>query len=59
MIAIANRDLTEASVGPRSVVVTSPDKIDECKWELEADTEKFIEAIEVSPMPSGCCYKLD
>jgi hypothetical protein len=29
------------------VVVTSPDKIDECKWELEADTEKFMEAIEV------------
>jgi hypothetical protein len=41
------RDLTEAPVGPRSVVVSSPDKIDDCKWELEAHTEKFIEAIEV------------
>jgi hypothetical protein len=41
------RDLTEAPIGPRSIVVTSPDKIDECKWEFEADTEKFLEAIEV------------
>ena len=37
----------QAPVGPRSVVATSPDKIAECKWELEADTEKFMEAIEV------------
>jgi leukotriene-A4 hydrolase len=29
------------------VVVTSPDKLDECKWELEADTETFITTIEV------------
>lgn len=41
------RDLTEAPIGPRSLVVTSPDRLDECKWELEADTEKFMEAIEV------------
>ncbi|OKL60722.1 Leukotriene A-4 hydrolase-like protein [Talaromyces atroroseus] len=46
LFAIASGDLTEAAVGPRSVVVTSPDKIEECKWELEADTEKFMEAIE-------------
>lgn len=39
--------MTKASVGPRSVVVTSPDKIDECKWELEEHTEKFMKAIEV------------
>ena len=42
-----NRDISEASIGPRSVVATSPDKLDECRWELEADTEKFINTIEV------------
>lgn len=26
--------------------MTSPDRIAECQWELEADTNKFIEAIE-------------
>jgi leukotriene-A4 hydrolase len=29
------------------VVATSPDKLEECKWELEADTESFIKTIEV------------
>lgn len=42
-----NRDIAEAAIGPRSAVATSPDKLEECKWELEADTEKFINAIEV------------
>jgi len=28
-------------------VATSPDKLEECKWELEADTETFINTIEV------------
>lgn len=46
-LTLTSRDLTEAPVGPRSVVVSSPDKIDDCQWELEAHTEKFIEAIEV------------
>lgn len=41
------RDISEAAIGPRSVVATSPDKLEECRWELEADTEKFINAIEV------------
>lgn len=40
-------DISEAAIGPRSVVATSPDKVQECQWELEADTEKFIGAIEV------------
>lgn len=29
------------------MVATSPDKLEECKWELEADTETFINTIEV------------
>lgn len=40
-------DVAEAPIGPRSVVATSPDKLEECKWELEADTENFITTIEV------------
>lgn len=42
-----SRDISEAAIGPRSIVATSPDKLQECQWELEADTEKFINAIEV------------
>ncbi|OJJ84939.1 bifunctional aminopeptidase/epoxide hydrolase [Aspergillus glaucus CBS 516.65] len=46
LFALASGDISEATIGPRSVVATSPDKVEECKWELEADTEKFINAIE-------------
>ena len=40
-------DIAEATIGPRSRVATSPDRLEECRWELEADTEKFIHTIEV------------
>ncbi|KAL4997768.1 leukotriene A-4 hydrolase [Aspergillus recurvatus] len=46
LFALASGDIAEASIGPRSVVATSPDKVEECKWELEADTERFINTIE-------------
>ncbi|KAL4925877.1 bifunctional aminopeptidase/epoxide hydrolase [Aspergillus undulatus] len=46
LFALASGDIAEASVGPRSVVATSPDKLRECQWELEADTERFINTIE-------------
>ncbi|KAL4947676.1 leukotriene A-4 hydrolase [Aspergillus filifer] len=46
LFALASGDIAEASVGPRSVVATSPDKLQECQWELEADTERFIDTIE-------------
>lgn len=42
-----NREIAEAPIGPRSRVAASPDKLEECKWELEADTEKFMQAIDV------------
>lgn len=45
-------DVAEAPIGPRSVVATSPDKLEECKWELEADTENFITTIEVHILSS-------
>ncbi|KAJ5630562.1 uncharacterized protein N7484_010662 [Penicillium longicatenatum] len=55
LFAIASGDVSQASIGPRSVVATSPDKLEECKWELEADTESFIKTIEkiVSPYAWG------
>ncbi|KAL2221446.1 leukotriene A-4 hydrolase [Thermoascus aurantiacus ATCC 26904] len=46
LFALASGDIVEGTIGPRSVVATSPDKLEECKWELEADTEKFINTIE-------------
>ncbi|KAJ5788107.1 hypothetical protein N7457_003097 [Penicillium paradoxum] len=46
LFAIASGDVAEAPIGPRSVVATSPDKLEECKWELEGDTENFITTIE-------------
>ncbi|KAJ5140596.1 hypothetical protein N7448_004004 [Penicillium atrosanguineum] len=46
LFAIASGDVSEAPIGPRSVVATSPDKLEDCKWELEADTETFITTIE-------------
>ncbi|ETN37058.1 leukotriene A-4 hydrolase/aminopeptidase [Cyphellophora europaea CBS 101466] len=44
LFAIASGDLSFASVGPRSTVATGPDELQECKWELEADTEKYLKA---------------
>lgn len=40
-------DIATASIGPRSVVATGPEEIQGSKWELEADTERFIQAAEV------------
>ncbi|KAJ5777112.1 hypothetical protein N7520_000358 [Penicillium odoratum] len=55
LFAIASGDVAQASIGPRSVVATSPDKLEECTWELENDTENFIKTIEkiVSPYVWG------
>ncbi|KAL2842956.1 leukotriene A-4 hydrolase [Aspergillus pseudoustus] len=46
LFALASGDIEEAPIGPRSRVATSPDKLRECQWELEADTERFIQTIE-------------
>ncbi|KAK2762761.1 hypothetical protein FQN54_000935 [Arachnomyces sp. PD_36] len=51
LFAVASGDIVEAPIGPRSVVVTSPDKLEECKWELEADTENYMNAIEKIVFP--------
>lgn len=46
LFAIASGDIVSSSIGPRSVVATSPDKITACVDELSADTENFIQAAE-------------
>ncbi|KAL4916889.1 leukotriene A-4 hydrolase [Aspergillus aurantiobrunneus] len=46
LFALASGDIVEASIGPRSVVATSPDELQGCQWELQADTERFINTIE-------------
>ncbi len=46
LFAIASGDIATASVGPRSLVSTGPEELTDAKWELENDTEKFIEIAE-------------
>ena len=43
LFALASGDIATAKIGPRSTVATGPDELEECKWELEKDTEKFME----------------
>jgi len=46
LFALASGDIATASIGPRSLVSTGPEELAAAKWELEADTEKFIEVAE-------------
>jgi len=46
LFAIASGDIATASIGPRSLVSTGPEELSDAKWELEQDTEKFIEVAE-------------
>jgi leukotriene-A4 hydrolase len=46
LIAIASGELKSADIGPRSTVWAGPDEIAACKWELDGDMEKFMEAAE-------------
>ncbi|KAF1813311.1 leukotriene A-4 hydrolase [Eremomyces bilateralis CBS 781.70] len=46
LFALASGDLATAAIGPRSSVVTGPEELQGCKWELEEDMEKFMEAAE-------------
>ena len=41
------RDIAQASIGPRSSLATGPEELEASKWELEDDTEHFIQAAEV------------
>ncbi|KAL9618190.1 MAG: hypothetical protein Q9160_007086 [Pyrenula sp. 1 TL-2023] len=51
LFALASGDIETAPVGPRSVIATSPERVEACKWELEADTENFIQAAEKIVFP--------
>ena len=46
LFALASGDMATASIGPISTVATSPDELENCKWELSHDTERFIKAAE-------------
>ncbi|GME52417.1 Peptidase M1 alanine aminopeptidase/leukotriene A4 hydrolase [Neofusicoccum parvum] len=46
LFAVASGDLASASIGPRSTIWTGPEELIGCKWELENDMEKFLEAAE-------------
>ena len=48
---IPSGDIAMAPIGPRSVVATSPDKLAECTWELEADTERYLQVAEKLVFP--------
>jgi leukotriene-A4 hydrolase len=51
LFAIASGDIASASIGPRSLVSTGPEELLDSKWELEADTEKFIQVAEKIVFP--------
>lgn len=51
LFAIASGDVVSASIGPRSTVWTGPGELESCKWELEHDMEKFLEAAEKIVFP--------
>ncbi|KOS20126.1 Leukotriene A-4 hydrolase -like protein [Escovopsis weberi] len=55
LFAVASGDVATASIGSRSDVVTGPNELDGCRWELERDMEKFLEVAEklVSPYHWG------
>lgn len=46
LFAIASGDIAFAPIGPRSTVATGPEELAGCKWELEEDTEKQLQAAE-------------
>jgi len=46
LFALASGDLAFASIGDRSTVVTSPDQLTSCQWELEESMSAFLEAAE-------------
>lgn len=51
LFAIASGELVSAPIGPRSSVWTGPLELEAAKWELEGDTERFIEVIDKLVFP--------
>ncbi|PNY23096.1 Leukotriene A-4 hydrolase [Tolypocladium capitatum] len=46
LFAVSSGDIITAPIGPRSVVATGPNELEDCKWELERDMEKFMNIAE-------------
>lgn len=51
LFAIASGDIHSAVIGSRSRVLTSPGALKAAQWELQADTDRFIEAAEKMIIP--------
>jgi len=51
LFALASGDLAAASIGHKSDVITGPDEVDGCQWELAPAMEQFIEAAEKIVFP--------
>ncbi|UKZ62047.1 uncharacterized protein TrAtP1_003306 [Trichoderma atroviride] len=51
LFAVASGDIVSAPIGSRSKVVTGPNELEGCKWELERDMEKFLEIAESIVFP--------
>lgn len=44
LFAVASGDIVAARIGSHSVVVSGPDELDACKWELEESMDSFMDA---------------
>ncbi|VVT54009.1 uncharacterized protein SAPINGB_P003861 [Magnusiomyces paraingens] len=51
LFAIASGDISNAPIGPRSLIYSEPSFLQACQYEFEADTEKFIEVAEKIVFP--------
>ncbi|KAL5090246.1 peptidase family M1 domain-containing protein [Trichoderma afarasin] len=51
LFAVASGDIVAAPIGSRSKVVTGPNELKGCQWELERDMEKFLEIAESIVFP--------
>ncbi|KAK4089846.1 leukotriene A4 hydrolase [Purpureocillium lilacinum] len=43
LFAVASGDIVSARIGSQSVVVTGPEEVEACKWELEESMDKFMD----------------
>lgn len=46
LFALASGDIATARIGPRSVVATGPNELEQCRWELQEDMPKFMDVVE-------------
>ncbi|TQS33250.1 hypothetical protein Golomagni_06411, partial [Golovinomyces magnicellulatus] len=51
LFALASGDIKTAKIGARSWVATGPNELEACKWELQDDMDKFMEAAEKLVFP--------